>query len=720
VTDPPDATTTSNTAGAVTGSVVQAGTIHHLSVGGAPPGDTTPTPRQLPLAIGDFTGRAEHLTELDGLLPDEESVPAAGAVVISALHGTAGVGKTTLAVHWAHRVQARFPDGSLHVNLRGYGPGHPATAAEVLDAFLRALGTQPERIPVDVDAKAALYRSLLAGRRVLVVLDNANSADQVRPLLPGSPGCLVLITSRSSLSGLAVGQSATRLCLDLLTRHEAITLVTGIIGTDRAEADPCAVVALTEACARLPLALRIAASRLASRPHLSVADVVSELADDRQRLQVLSTCADDAATVRVVFDWSYERLTSAQAQLFRHLGLHPGTEFSLHAAAAVGGIDVEQARALLEELSEVHLIEPIARERFRFHDLLRAYAAERASREGTPTGRKRAVRRLFDWYAYTAAVADDVLFPDHSTLSHEPGPAPKVTLTPFTHADALRWFHLERANLIAATRHASDYAQPHETLRLADGLREFLFHRVYWNDLLTICDIALEAARRSGDRAAEARNHVMRSERHTCVANWEQAQEDARRGIDLAQALSDPHIRSYALNALGWCYLRQHRYSEAIEALRTGLPFARQLEVKREEAVIEGNLSLCHTGLGNYEQAQVHAERSLAVHRSRKDPAGEALALHQAAMAWQGIGDHEKAIQLCEKSLQIGKDFGHPPEMAATLDTLGAVSLSLGHLERAATHWRAALAIFEQYGDHRVADLRERMRDLKTGKAGSS
>lgn len=698
---------------------MQAGTIHQLSITGAAPGWVPPTPRQLPLTIGDFTGRAEHLSELDGMLPDEGSGPAGSAVVISALHGTAGVGKTTLAVHWAHRVQERFPDGSLHVNLRGYGPGHPATAVEVLDAFLRALGMQPERIPVEIDAKAALYRSLLAGRRVLVVLDNANSAEQVRPLLPGSPGCLVLITSRSSLSGLAISQSATRLYLDLLTRREAVELVTGIIGTDRADAEPAAVIALTEACARLPLALRIAASRLASRTHLSVADVVGELADDRNRLEVLSTCADDAARVGVVFDWSYDRLSAAQAQLFRHLGLHPGTEFSLQAAAAVGAVDVERARALLEELSEVHLIEPIARERFRCHDLLRAYAAGRADGECSSASRKRAARRLLDWYAYTAAVADYVLFPDHSLLRHDLGSPPNVKLAPFTHAEALRWFHVERANLIAATRHASDHGQPRETLRLADGLREFLFHRVYWDDLLWICDIALDAARLSGDRVAEARNHVMRSERHTCVANWEEALEDAWRGIDLAQELGDLQIRSYGLNALGWCFLKQQRYCEAAKALDAGLPFARALEVKRHEAVIEGNLSLCCTGLGDHERAVVHAERSLVLHQSRGDKAGEALALHQAAMAWQGIGRHEKAAELCEKSLHIGTDFGHPPETAATLDTLGAVSLSLGQTEQAVVHWRAALAIFDDYGDHRAADLRERMRALETGKAGS-
>jgi hypothetical protein len=318
--------------------------------------------------------------------------------------------------------------------------------------------------------------------------------------------------------------------------------------------------------------------------------------------------------VRVVFDWSYERLATAQAQLFRHLGLHPGTEFSLHAAAAVGGINVEQALALLEELSEVHLIEPIARERFRFHDLLRAYAAERAGRDDSPASCKRATRRLFDWYAYTAAMADNILFPDHSTLSHELGPAPKVKLTPFTHAEALRWFHLERANLIAATLHASDHAQPHETLRLADGLREFLFHRVYWDDLLTICDIALMAARRSGDRAAEARNHVMRSERHTCVANWEQAQEDARRGIELAQALGNAHIQSYGLNALGWCYLRQHRYSEAIEMLRAGLPHARGLEVVAHR---EG----LRSSAGDSGNAG-HAGRRIAESRPRRTSSG--------------------------------------------------------------------------------------------------
>ncbi len=717
MTDPPVATT-SNTTGTVMGSVVQAGSINHLSVGAAASGATTPTPRQLPSAIGDFTGRAEHLNELDGLLPDEDSGPATGAVVISALHGTAGVGKTTLAVHWAHRVQARFPDGSLHVDLRGYGPGHPATAAEALDGFLRALGTQPERIPVDTGTKAALYRSLLAGRRVLVVLDNANSADQVRPLLPGSLGCLVLITSRSSLSGLAVSQSATRLCLDLLTPQEAIELVTGIIGEDRANSDPRAVVALTEACARLPLALRIAASRLASRAHLSVADVVSELADDRKRLQVLSTCADDAATVRVVFDWSYDRLTSPQAQLFRHLGLHPGTEFSLHAAAAVGGVDVEQARALLEELSEVHLIEPIARERFRFHDLLRTYAAERAGRHRSPANRKRAMRRLLDWYAYTAAVADSLLFPDHSAMRHDLPSPPKVRLPAFSHTEAIRWFYLERANLIAATLHASEHGRPREMLRLADGLREFLFHRVYWDDLLTICGIAIAAARRSRNRAAEARNHIMRSERHTYVGSWEQALDDVRRGIDVAHELNDPRLQAYGLNALGWCYLKQQRYSEALNTLHTALLSARGLG--RQEAVIQGNLSMCNTGLGNYEQSIVHAERSRAIHRSRADHSGEALALHQAAAAWQGLGEHERAAELCRESLRVVGSFSDPPETAATLDTLGAVSLGLGHLEQAMWYWRAALAIFEEYGDHRMAYLRERLQSLETGKAGSS
>ncbi|MFI6032536.1 NB-ARC domain-containing protein [Amycolatopsis magusensis] len=286
-------------------------------------------PRQLPAAVRDFTGRTEHLAALDTLIPSDpgpESLDKqrARSVVITAVDGAGGIGKTTLALHWAHRIQDRFPDGTLHVNLRGYGPGEPATSAEALGGFLRALNVAPRAIPAEVEAQSALLRSLLAGRCVLMVLDNAHSAEQIRPLLPGTPGCMVVVTSRDSLTGLVVTDAAHRLTLDLLTEQEAHDLLIGIIGADRAAAEPEAVDDLIRRCARLPLALRIAASRVAAHPHLTVADVVAELADDRTRLDILSDTGDERAAIRTVFDWSYQRLPPEQARLFRRLGLHPG------------------------------------------------------------------------------------------------------------------------------------------------------------------------------------------------------------------------------------------------------------------------------------------------------------------------------------------------------------------------------------------------------------
>lgn len=374
--------------GGVHGAVVQAGSIQQvLSLTGAIPAraDWTVVPRQLPGVVRDFTGRAEHLVALDALLPPEAGArPGMGvpeAVVITAVDGAAGIGKTTLAVWWAHRVQHDFPHGTLYVNLRGYGPGDPATATDVLDGFLRALGVPPERMPIGAEAQAGLFRSLLAGRRVLVVLDNAHRADQVRPLLPGTPGCLVVVTSRDSLTGLVVMDGASRLTLDLLTEYEATHLVTGILGPDRADTEAAAVSELVRWCARLPLALRIAAGRAVAYPHTTVADVVTDLADEHARLDVLSLGGDERTAVRAVFDWSYHALSDRQARVFRRLGLHPGPEVSVHAASAVTDLDPPATRRVLEELAQVHLIEPVAQGRFRFHDLLRAYALDQTMRE---------------------------------------------------------------------------------------------------------------------------------------------------------------------------------------------------------------------------------------------------------------------------------------------------------------------------------------------------
>src|SRR6266496_1970789 len=342
--------------GTVTGSVVQAGTIRQLIVRQSPRREELPVPRQLPPAVRDFEGRDHQLARLDALLFPGDGNRRAG-MVISALAGTAGVGKTTLAVQWAHRVEHHFTDGTLFANLRGYGPSSPLDPNLVLPSFLHVFGIQEDRVPAELDAQVGLYRSLLADRRVLVLLDNVRTAEQVRPLLPGSPGCLVLVTSRASLTGLIVAEAASQVTLDLFPPDEADALVRRILGPERVDAEPRAVADLIEVCARLPLALRVAATRIATRPRTSIADVVEDITDEQDRLDMLSSSGDERSAVRTVFDWSYTQLAGEHAHLFHRLGLHPGAEFSTHAAAALAGIDAVTAYRQLEALADAHLIE---------------------------------------------------------------------------------------------------------------------------------------------------------------------------------------------------------------------------------------------------------------------------------------------------------------------------------------------------------------------------
>ncbi|HEV8557183.1 MAG TPA: NB-ARC domain-containing protein, partial [Actinophytocola sp.] len=435
--------------GRLNGSIVQAGSIHHVSL--AHSSMAPVVPRQLPLAIRDFVGRTEHLAALDALLPTEE----AGTVVISALDGTGGVGKTTLAVHWAHSVQDRFPDGTLYVNLRGYGPGEPATPTEVLDGFLRALGCPPEGIPIGQEAQAGLYRSLLAGCRVLIVLDNANTADQVRPLLPGSAGCLVLITSRASLIGLVISESAIRVTLDLLTPQEAVDLVRSIIGNDRAASEPESVAQLTQLCARLPLALRIAAHRAAAHPQSPIAELVAELSDMQTRLDYLTVPGDELATVRTVLSWSDRILPADQARMFRLLGLHPGPHISADAASALADISPLDARFLLDGLADAHLLNHTASNRYAFHDLLRVYANERVHQLESDSERDAAISRLLGWYLHVTDNATRHFDHGRRPILRDADP-PNYPLITTTQSEAIKWLEVEASNLLAVTRIAAE------------------------------------------------------------------------------------------------------------------------------------------------------------------------------------------------------------------------------------------------------------------------
>ncbi|NUT52309.1 MAG: tetratricopeptide repeat protein [Saccharothrix sp.] len=671
-------------------------------------------PRQLPLAVRDFTGRKEYVAGLDALL-SSAGVGGTGAVVISAVDGAAGIGKTSLAVWWAHRVQDRFPDGTLHVNLRGYGPGDPASPAEVLEGFLRALGVRAERIPAGVEALAGAFRSLLAGRRVLIVLDNANSADQVRPLLPGTPGCVVVVTSRESLTGLVVTESASRLTLDLLSVDEAVELVAGILGPARAAAEPGAIGELVRYCARLPLALRIAAGQAAG-PNTTVAEVVAELADERYRLDVLSRGGDERSAMRTVFDWSYQRLASEHARVFRCLGLHPGQEFGVQAAAAATGLDVPTARRVLALLAEAHLIEPTGRRgRYRFHDLLRAYAAERADHDDTLDDRERTRQALLEWYAGHARTAHQILFPAHRDWY----PALRLAVqarpeTPIAGRDeAWAWLDLERDNLVAAVREADRHDQNPLTLLLAVTSGFVLAWRGHWDDLFDVQRRALAAARRSGDRIAEAHALLSLGETHREATQWPNAHNNYQAARELASVLGDPWLEAATLNELARLCLEQGQYAQARNHLLAALPLAPEAQHGRLEAVIESNLGEVCIREDDHWQSLHHAHRSLILRRQAQDRGGEAGVLHLMARAHHGMGDHRGAIALCEQALDIEEHHRVPRERAEILNTLGTL-LRDTDTTRALRCWREALRIYDDFGDHRAADLRDRLHALET------
>ncbi|MGW4394940.1 ATP-binding protein [Amycolatopsis nivea] len=710
--------------GEVRGTLLQAGSIGHVSLAGAAAGVGVSVPRQLPSVVRDFTGRAEQVAVLDAVLPADDArgdggavddAGAGGSVVISAVDGAAGIGKTTLAVWWAHRVRHRFPDGTLYTNLRGYGPGDPATPGEVLEGFLQALGLPGERIPAGTEEKASVFRSLLAGRRVLVVLDNANAAEQVRPLLPGTAGCVVVVTSRSRLTGLVVTEGATRLTLDLLSEPESITLASGIIGLQRAAAEPDAVRELVRYCGRLPLAVRIAAG-YASGPETTVAEVVAELADERYRLDVLSRDGDERATVRAVFDWSYQRLDDERARVFRRLGLHPGPEFCAEAAASVTGLDLSGTRRVLNGLAAAHLVEPTRLGRYRLHDLLRAYASCRAEVDDSAEQRKQALERTWQWYAYHAKTAHNVLSPAHRSwypmLRLEVRADPSIELPDAARAWA--WLESERDNLIAAARDADRHDRNPLTLLLTTATGMILARQGQQENRLDLARLALATARRGGDRTVEAHALLELAEVHQAAGQRREAHDASVEGLSLARDLGNSELQAAALNNLGLVLTEQGQHAQARDRFLAALPLASGAQQGRLEAVIEGNLSELSTRQGNYRQGLRHAERGLSLRRAARDHRGEAFALHHVAQARQGLGDLPEAIAQCRNALAIEPHHRTPQDTAEIQDTLGACLRDTGHTDQAKSCWQNALALYDQYGHPRADGLRVRLQALDT------
>jgi tetratricopeptide (TPR) repeat protein/transcriptional regulator with XRE-family HTH domain len=604
-------------------------------------------PQQLPPAVRHFAGREREFDRLCGLLA--EAGGASGAVLIAVISGTAGVGKTALALQWAHQVAERFPDGQLYVNLRGYDAGAPLPAGEVLAGFLRALGVNGKEVPPDAATRAAAYRSLLAGRRMLVLLDNANHPEQVRPLLPGSAGCTVLVTSRDTLAGLVARDGAARVELDALPPDASASLLRELIGT-RVDEEPAAAATLADRCCRLPLALRVAAELAVARPSVPLGTIVAELADLQHRLDVLDAGGDEVTAVRTAFSWSYRHLDADAARAFRLAALHPGTDFDLYAAAALLDTDASAAGQLLDRLTRAHLILRAGADRYGMHDLLRGYARDQAASVDGAAGCDAAVTRLLDSYLHAAAAAMDTLFP--ADTGRRPRLAPfRGDLAPVAGAEAARaWLDAERANLIVAAAHATAHGRPH-AMGLSATVARYLAFGNHLSEAMALHEHALRAARQLGDRSAAAS-----ALSHLGFLQWEwgrsqQAADHQRQALELLDGTGDRVGRYRAL----------HR------------------------------LALAERRLGDLAAAAEHADHLVALCQHAGDRLGETSARQSLAITRRAQGQFTAATDLNQQVLALLDETGERHNRSAPFQELGAIDLRFGRLDPAERHLTEAI-----------------------------
>jgi DNA-binding SARP family transcriptional activator/tetratricopeptide (TPR) repeat protein len=666
-------------------------------------------PAQLPTDIAGFTGRVDHLKELDELLPDDPP-GGATAAVISAIAGTAGVGKTALAVHWGQRVRHRFPDGQLYVNLRGFHPaGRAVDPSEALRGFLDALDVPHGRIPVGLAARSALYRSLLADRRMLVVLDNARDADQVRPLLPGSQGCRVVITSRNVLSGLVAAEGARPVMLDLFDPAEAQQMLVHRLGRERVVAEPQAAEEIISRCARLPLALAVAAARAATQPGFSLATLAAELRAAGGGLAAFSS-RDPATDVRAVFSWSYEQLTKPARRLFRLLGLHPGADISVAAASSLTGVPDGQTRPLLAELAEARLITEHAPGRYACHDLLRAYATELTHTSDDAADRRAALHRLLDHYLHGACAADRLLDPHRDPITIPPA-APGVAVERLAdHEHAMSWFTLEVPGLFAAIDRAAQTGFDAHAWRLAWAAAYFLEGRGYWEPWAAAQHTALAAARRLADQSGQAHAHRSLGRVNVHLDRVDEAVADLRQAQHLFRAVGDLAGQARVHLDLCWICARQEQHGRALEHARKSLDLFRTAGNRSGQARALNTVAWVRNYLGDHKQSLVAGEQALGLHQEIGDRHGEADTWDTLGHAHHHLGHRRESVACYLRAVSLYRDLGHRWREADTLTRLGDAHHAVGAPKAAHDAWRRAVAILDELGHPDADPVRAKLR----------
>ncbi|MBP2326834.1 DNA-binding SARP family transcriptional activator/tetratricopeptide (TPR) repeat protein [Kibdelosporangium banguiense] len=654
-------------------------------------------PRQLPAVPVPFVGRQQHVGQLDALLH--------GPVMMVAIAGAGGIGKTWLALHWAHRHAGEFPDGQLFVDLRGFSPdGQPMNPAVAVRGFLDALGVEPGRIPTDLHAQAALFRSLVAGKQMLLILDNARDSAQVLPLLPGSESCTVVVTSRTQLPGLITGRGAHHVALDVLSSNETHALLTDRLGKARITAEPTAVGELIGFCGGFPLAVSIVAGHAATRPHLPLASIAAELRD--LGLGALNG-TEPTASLPTVLSWSRNALDPHQAQLFALLGIAPGADISLLAAASLIGLPPTETRTVLRGLEQASLITQDARGRYCMHDLIRAYAASIAHDQPDDT-RLAALRRVLDFYTCTAQTADQILFPHQVPIHLDPA-APGTHLQPLSGTPAaMAWLDTELPNLLA-TQHIAIACNWHRTVwQLAWTLMTFHNRRGHLHDRLAVWQAALAAADHLPEKAARTDAHRNLGRAYVGLGRYEEATGHLNHALILAEQQQDAVLQAHTHHLLARTHELQGDDQTALDHATRALSFYRSLHEPVWEAGTLNAVGWYTARIGDYTTARAHCEAALAMQRHHHNTEGAAATLDSLGWIDHRTGDHHRAIDHYTQALILFRDLGNTFQAANTLDNLAHPHLALGNTEQARLTWQEAFELYRQQGRDQDAERVQR------------
>lgn len=671
-------------------------------------------PAQLPAKLPSFTGRLDEIARFRGLLPGS----SASAVVIGVIGGMAGVGKTALAVHWAHQVADRFPDGQLYVDLRGFHPsGTVMSPAEAIRSFLGALGVPAQRVPAGLDAQAALYRSLLARRRVLIVLDNARDTEHVRPLLPGAPGCLVLVTSRHQLYGLVAAEGAYSLTLDVLGEDDALRFLSDRLGPDRIARDPDAARAIVAACGGLPLALAVVSARAAINPAFPLSGIAEELAESEGSLHAFSGEAP-AADARSAFSWSYRLLTPEAERVFRLLALHPGADCSVAAAASLAGLRRAEVRPLLAELSRAHLVSETEPGRFTCHELLRAYGSELCRTLDARPERTAARRRMFDHYLHSAHAADGVLAPSRERLTLGPPVAGTVVSEFADQARAAEWLETNRSVLLAAVEQSARRGCGEQSWQLAASIELYLDRSGRRQEQFVAQTTAARAAQGLGDVRGQAHAHRALGFANGRLERWVDAAGHLARALDLFAHIGDRAGQGRVHRYSAFLANARGRHEEALEHYAQAGLLYREAGRRSGQASVANEVGWTHILTGRYRKALEECGRALAVHQEIGDRNGAAAAWDSLGYAHHHLHEHDRALTCYEHALELYRAIRDRSLEADTLVHIGDTRHAAGEHERAADAWRQALDILDDIGHPDAEAVRGKLKDAVAAGAG--